>query len=359
MSAAEQIKSLESHIAFAIESAQYADGQAYRREMQNIAQMQNRLAALKRDAANEEQELNLEDPFADDEAERLMAEHDNVAITEREAGKAFLPGLYLDLSNEDYHRAPGISKSGLDLIASNPSTFVWQAGAPVDTEKLDALDAGTALHCALLEPAEFDSRFLIMPDFNLRTNDGRASRDSFMAETAGEGKTVLTAEVHRQLMLMRESAYAHPVVRMIMEAEGHNEASIFWNDQETGALCRVRPDRHIFTPDYGPVIVDVKKCAGIDRFETHVEDFRYHVQNAMYVDGYRNHYGEDPLFWFLVVDSTCSAGRYHVDVVDLPQEWIDTGHELYRRDLNTYNQCRLQNDWLHVRTLNRPRWANK
>jgi exodeoxyribonuclease VIII len=286
--------------------------------------------------------LNLVSPFDD---EKIVQE--------------YKPGLYLHMSNEDYHKAPGVSKSGLDLIAGNPSTYKWQQGAPVDTEKLDALDAGTALHCALLEPDEFESRFIVMPEFNLRTTDGRADRDSFMAETADEGKIVLVAEVHRQLQLMRKSAYAHPVVRMIMEARGHNEASIFWNDDETGELCRIRPDRHIWSDEVGPVIVDVKKCAGIDRFETHAEEFRYHVQHAMYVDGYRKHYGEDAPFWFLVVDSTCSAGRYRVDVVELPQEWVDAGHELYRRDLTTYHHCNQQNDWLHVRTLNRPRWANK
>lgn len=289
----------------------------------------------------------------------LWAWHDNDAILEREAGNFTGPGLYHDLSNEEYHRAPGISKSGLDLIASNPSTYMWQQGAPVDAEKLDALDAGTALHCALLEPAEFDKRFIVMPEFNLRSVDGRSSRDSFMAETANEGKTVLTTEVHRQLRLMRDSAHAHPVVQMIMEAKGFNESSIFWNDKDTGVMCRIRPDRHIWTDDFGPVIVDVKKCAGIDRFEHHVEEFRYHVQHAMYVDGYQNHYSESPLFWFLVVDSSCSAGRYRVDVVDLPQEWVDAGYELYRRDLETYHACRQNNDWLHVRTLNRPRWANK
>lgn len=283
---------------------------------------------------------------------------DNDAVLEREAGNFVGPGLYRELSNEQYHRADGISKSGLDLIASNPSAYMWNKQAPVDANKLDALDAGTALHCALLEPAEFDSRFLVMPEFNLRTVDGRANRDRFMDETAKEGKTVLTADVHRQLMLMRDSAYAHPVVQMIMEAEGENESSIFWND-ETGTLCKIRPDRMIRTPDLGPVIVDVKKCAGIGRFEHHVEEFRYHVQHAMYVDGYRKHFNEDPMFWFLVVDSNCSAGRYHVDVVELPADWVADGYELYRRDIATYNYCRQQNEWLHVRTLSRPRWGKK
>ncbi|WNO60414.1 PD-(D/E)XK nuclease-like domain-containing protein [Rheinheimera sp. MMS21-TC3] len=271
----------------------------------------------------------------------------------------FDDGLYLHLTNEQYHKAEAISKSGLDLIAGNPSTYQWQKDAPVDTEKLDALDVGTALHCAMLEPEEFSDRFIIMPDFNLRSNDGKASRDSFMVEVQAENKIVLASEVDRQLKLMRDSAYAHPMVRRLMAAPGQNEASIFWTDKETGQQCRVRPDRHITDSDLGPVIIDVKKCADISRLERHVEDYRYHVQHAMYCDGYKAHFGEEPTFLFLVIDSTISAGRYRVDVVELEDLWVNDGYDLYRRDLTTYAQCKQNNDWLHIRELKRPRWANK
>jgi hypothetical protein len=33
------------------------------------------------------------------------------------------------------------------------------------------------------------------------------------------------------------------------------------------------------------VIVDVKKVADMDRFARHIEEFRYHVQDAMYREG--------------------------------------------------------------------------
>ena len=84
------------------------------------------------------------------------------------------PGIYHDLSNEQYHSGPGVSKSQLDDIAESPATYIWRKNAPVDTEKLQALDMGTALHCLLLEPDEFDSRFIKAPDFNRRTKDGKA-----------------------------------------------------------------------------------------------------------------------------------------------------------------------------------------
>lgn len=83
------------------------------------------------------------------------------------------PGIYFDISNEDYHAGNGVSKSQLDMVALSPALLQWQKSAPVDTEKLKALDMGTALHCLLLEPEEFDKRFIVAPTFNRRTNQGK------------------------------------------------------------------------------------------------------------------------------------------------------------------------------------------
>ncbi len=62
------------------------------------------------------------------------------------------PGIYFDISNEDYHAGDGVSKSQLDMVAKNPALLKWVQAAPEDEEKKSALDMGTALHCLLLEP---------------------------------------------------------------------------------------------------------------------------------------------------------------------------------------------------------------
>lgn len=264
------------------------------------------------------------------------------------------PGHYLHISNEDYHAAPGISKSGLDLVANNPATYVWQKSAPVDQDKTKAFDLGSALHCRLLEPDEFSDRFIIAPEFNRRSNDGKAEAKAFEKECEDSGKIIMSAEDGHKLDLMYESAMAHPVVRWIFDQPGVNESTLVWRDPETGELCRARPDRMLTEQ---PIQVDVKKVDGLDRFTRHVEEFRYHVQDAMYSEGFERQFGERPAFWFLIVSSTVSGGRYPVDVVELPEDWKESGHNLYRRDLETYHQCKQDDDWLHVRRLERPRWA--
>lgn len=266
------------------------------------------------------------------------------------------PGLYLDISNEDYHAGPGVSKSQLDDIAINPAVYQWRKSAPVDEEKLKALDMGTALHCLLLEPEEFDNRFIKAPEFNRRTTQGKAGEAAFLKDCAGTGMTVMDFEQHRKLKIMQASAFAYPAAKYFLEAPGHCEASIFWDDEETGELCRIRPDRFLTGQ---PVIVDVKKVADMDRFARHVEEFRYHVQDAMYRDGFYQHFNEYPQFVFIAVSETIDCGRYPVRVFQLHAEDTAAGHDLYRRDLKTYHQCRASNSWGGVEELRRPAWARK
>lgn len=265
------------------------------------------------------------------------------------------PGIYYDLSNEDYHSGPGVSKSQLDDIAINTACFQWRKTAPIDEEKMKALDMGTALHCLLLEPAEFDKRFIIAPEFNRRTNAGKEAEAEFIKQCEKMAMTVMTAEEGRKLKLMRESTLAHPGARFLLEADGYSEASIYWNDNDTGELCRIRPDR--FLSDR-PIITDVKKIADMSRFPRHIEEFRYHVQEAMYCEGFKANFGESPQFAFIAVSESIDCGRYPVRLFVLADEDHDVGYELFRQNLTTYHQARTTNNWgLGFEVIQRPYWA--
>ena len=94
-------------------------------------------------------------------------------------------GVYHNITNADYHAGPGVSKSQLDDIALDPAIYLWRKHAPVDTEKTAALDMGSALHCLLLEPDEFDKRFIVAPAFNRRTTQGKTEEQTFIDEANG------------------------------------------------------------------------------------------------------------------------------------------------------------------------------
>lgn len=265
-------------------------------------------------------------------------------------------GVYHDITNEEYHAGPGVSKSQLDDIAISPAVYQWRKHAPVDEEKLTALDMGTALHCLLLEPDEFETRFIIATEFNRRTTIGKEAEKAFLDDCASTGKTVMTFEEGRKLRLMRESAFAHPDARWLLEQDGFSESSIYWTDKETGEQCRIRPDRYLKNI---PAIFDVKKTADMIRFSTHAEEFRYYVQDAMYSEAYEETFNERPDFLFLIVSDTIDCGRYPVRVQPLEEEWKLAGYEAWHRDLRKFHQCKISNDWHDMNPIDRPFWAKR
>ncbi|EAM6490487.1 PD-(D/E)XK nuclease-like domain-containing protein [Salmonella enterica] len=266
------------------------------------------------------------------------------------------PGIYYDIPNEAYHAGPGVSKSQLDDIADTPAIYLWRKNAPVDTEKTKTLDTGTAFHCRVLEPEEFSKRFIIAPEFNRRTSAGKEEEKTFLEECARTGRTVLTAEEGRKIELMYQSVMALPLGQWLVESAGYAESSVYWEDPETGILCRCRPDKII--PEFH-WIMDVKTTADIQRFRTAYYDYRYHVQDAFYSDGYRAQFGEIPTFVFLVASTTAECGRYPVEIFMMGEDAKLAGQREYRRNLQTLAECLNNDEWPAIKTLSLPRWAKE
>lgn len=266
------------------------------------------------------------------------------------------PGIYYDIPNEAYHAGPGVSKSQLDDIADTPAIYLWRKNAPVDTEKTKSLDTGTAFHCRVLEPEEFSKRFIIAPEFNRRTSAGKEEEKTFLEECTRTGRTVLTAEEGRKIELMYQSVMALPLGQWLVESAGYAESSVYWEDPETGILCRCRPDKII--PEFH-WIMDVKTTADIQRFRTAYYDYRYHVQDAFYSDGYRAQFGEIPTFVFLVASTTAECGRYPVEIFMMGEDAKLAGQREYRRNLQTLAECLNNDEWPAIKTLSLPRWAKE
>ncbi|HIH3522421.1 TPA: exodeoxyribonuclease VIII [Escherichia coli] len=266
------------------------------------------------------------------------------------------PGIYYGISNENYHAGPGVSKSQLDDIADTPALYLWRKNAPVDTTKTKTLDLGTAFHCRVLEPEEFSNRFIVAPEFNRRTNAGKEEEKAFLMECASTGKTVITAEEGRKIELMYQSVMALPLGQWLVESAGHAESSIYWEDPETGILCRCRPDKII--PEFH-WIMDVKTTADIQRFKTAYYDYRYHVQDAFYSDGYEAQFGVQPTFVFLVASTTIECGRYPVEIFMMGEEAKQAGQLEYHRNLRTLADCLNTDEWPAIKTLSLPRWAKE
>ena len=265
------------------------------------------------------------------------------------------PGYYPSIPNDEYHSGPGVSKSILDLVHVAPALVQWSRNAPRDEDAVAAVDIGDAFHALILEPDRFKRDFVVAPEFNLRTNAGKSAYAAFVEEA--QARPVLRAEHLHQLRLMRESTLAHPYARLLLEEPGDIEASIYWTDPETGLLCRCRPNKRLTRR---PIILDVKTCADIERFAASIEDYRYHVQDAFYSEGYERHFGEPPAaFVFLVASTSRDAGRYPVRCFVLAADDRSQGRAEFRADLETYADCERRGVWPGIESITRPRWAKR
>lgn len=273
-------------------------------------------------------------------------------------------GFYYGIDNDEYRASSPISKSDLDYFQTNPAQYIWSRNAPVDPEKLDALDNGSALHCMMLEPDEFKKRFIVMPEFNGRTNQGKADKAAWLEDVKDCGQIILEPEYARKLPIMRESLLSHPLVRDVFESDYKTEVSGFFKDPETGLMVKFRPDLMVSN---AAVLCDLKKLAQFDRMDYVFDDHGYHVQNALYSDGYHAITGEYPLFIFIAVSDTVNCGRYEVDAIELKQGDEDPrnritvakGREIYKASLRKYAALLEQNSseaWKTTRTLTTRQW---
>ena len=266
------------------------------------------------------------------------------------------PGVYHDISNHDYHAGEGVSKSQLDDIDLSPSRYIWRKNAPVDTDKLKALDLGTDFHCAILEPDRFNHLYRVAPEVNRRTTAGKEEEKTFFQQCEAEGVIAITREDDRKIQLMRGSIMAHPTARELVQANGYAEASIYWNDPLTGVLCRCRPDKYLSERNW---IIDIKTTADMSRFRREFYNLRYHVQDAFYSDGYASVFGETPVFVFVVTSTTIDCGRYPTEVFYMPPDVKQAGRDAYQQNLETFAHCIDSGEWPGIHALSLPSWAKE
>lgn len=219
---------------------------------------------------------------------------------------------------------------------------------------------GSLTHTLFLEPENFGSEYMIAPECDRRTKDGKAVYAAF--RDAAEGLTIITAEQRDTAHAMARALCGH-IIHEAMTG-GHAEASIFWTDEQTGLACRIRPDYHIAPCEMWPtgLIIDVKSTddARPESFARTCVNFGYDLSAAMYCDGFQSHYGTDepPLFLLLVVERDAP---HAVACYECSPEMLDKGNEKYRKALELLTICRLSGEWpgydSGIQLLNLPKWA--
>lgn len=268
------------------------------------------------------------------------------------------PGLYYGMSNADYHASPGISKSGLDLIAKSPAHYYalrLDPNRPAPEPQTAAQLDGEIAHCAILEPDEFTKRFRVGPDVIRSTKAWKE-----FAETLPAGTTGIKPDQAKAAWKQSDSVRRIPDLASAL-AIGRAEVSAYWIDEETGVLCKCRPDFVHDCGDAGVILVDVKTCGSASpaEFSRMIAKHRYHVQDAYYSEGFAKASGRPVLgFLFAAVEMDYPHAPC---AIQLDDESKVQGAIDYRRSLNTYAECLKSGIWpgygdsVHLARL--PNWA--
>ncbi|WP_339050262.1 PD-(D/E)XK nuclease-like domain-containing protein [Rickettsiella endosymbiont of Xylota segnis] len=252
--------------------------------------------------------------------------------------KSIKPGLY-DLSIEDYHRGPGISRSGLMEFKRSPYHY-WYKYLNPDYKPEPVTQAqiiGNALHSLILEPNEFEKRYFVIPEFNKVTKEGKERWQKIKSELGK--KETLTLNQYQTLQHMAASLKKNKLASQLIE-NAEIEQSLYWTDPDTGILCKCRPD--ILRNN---LVCDLKTAQdGSPRsFQYAAFDYGYYIQAAMVreaIKQLKQKIIKD--FLFLVIEK---ARPYAISIYQLDEASLDKGYQEFKTLLVRYQHCLESNDW--------------
>jgi hypothetical protein len=256
-----------------------------------------------------------------------------------------LTNIVYDISNEDYHAHPSISKSGLDAVAKSPAHFI--SNKHIETP---AFKKGTLIHCAVLEPDYLDSRYFGMTEkIDKRTKIGKEKFAEY--EIQSGGRIIVTAEEMVMASRIRDEVGKHKIASQLFTG-GMSETSIFSKFGDTAVRCR---------PDYwnGEIVIDLKSTDdALSGFTKSTHKYRYYVQHPFYVDIMEKEGVEIANFLFVAIEKTEPFG---ICIYELDEEAIDYGRREYNANLDTYRRCLESGLWPGyeeaIKTLSLPRYA--
>lgn len=264
-------------------------------------------------------------------------------------------GVVRDMPLERYLSSPGLSKSGLDDFADCPFKY-WARHLDPNREREEReVDEGTLTHCAILEPSEFNERYVVGPDVSRNSKEWR----EFCKQWAGH--KVIKPEQARGAMARADAVRRHRDVAKLLSL-GSPEQSAFWSDPSTQLLCRCRPDWVHPVGHRGVILGDVKTYsnANLREFKRQVERKRYHWQAAFYTDGY-SIAADTPVLGFVFIAVELKP-PYCVSACMLDEESLNIGRQEIAEMMKAFALCQASNTWPaygdNVQQIELPHWYN-
>jgi hypothetical protein len=272
-------------------------------------------------------------------------------------------------SIEQYHANPAISHSKLECYRRRPALYYkkYVAKTLAPPEDTGAFRLGSAVHCAVLEEKEFSSRYILRPDCDRRTKEGKIQFAEFSAQHAD--KTLLDADEMQQVVAMREAIAAHPLASQLL-ADGLAETT--WRKEQPNALGALQCRTDWFSSlgcelsDGKPYALDIKTVESLDsdafrNFERAAFNYGYHRQAGFYLPLINEIFQWSVSKMYYVAVEKCEP--YGVAVYTLSDDAIAKGQDENIADLVRLKRSLETNEWPNIdptlHELKLPAWYAK
>lgn len=254
-----------------------------------------------------------------------------------------------NMPREQYDAADGINISKLlPFVTHSPAHGKYWIDN--QREATPAMALGTLTHSYILTPDELLDNYVVAPDVDRRTKDGKERWAQFQLQA--EGKMIVTAEQLAKARGMRQAVRRHSAASELT-SRCAAEVSVFWTD-DTGVKCKARIDLH---NDAAACIADIKTTADARPavFRQHAYKLHYHVRMAWYADAVKASQ--------VIIIAVESEPPYAVQVYEYDESALDRGRAEYQSALMYYHECLHSGKYpsypTTVEPLTLPAWAQQ
>jgi len=204
--------------------------------------------------------------------------------------KIYKPGIYENISIEEYKSIHALNKSSMVAVAQSPNAYHRYK---LKERKLSkSLALGIAIDMLLFTPAQFY--------LNFKKHPLKTPREYKVDET----RTIyyIHPDDWQKIENMHIALKEHKICSSILSS-GRSQLTLIWNDQEHGFLCKARPD---WTCDDIHIMADLKTTKNADKkyFSYDADRYKYMWQAAWYVEGMAALTGETYQFVFICIENT-------------------------------------------------------
>lgn len=245
------------------------------------------------------------------------------------------------MKDADYFAHQAVSQSNLKEILRSPAHYLERIKNPM--APTPQMTLGSAIHCAILEPHDFASRYVAC-------SMDRRTKFFKEFEATHKDKTILTEDECLSALKASEFVSNHEDAQKLLKGSTI-EAPMFWVDPLTKIECKAKIDAINHDLKY---IVDVKstKDAGPVSFMQSIKQYRYDFQAAWYLRQFKNY-----KFFFIAVEK---EPPYGIACYELDPAWIEVGDNDANTALQLLKACQEDGKYpsYHsgIKLIEKPRW---